>query len=72
MAYKIYVEKSEIPNFATIKILHKQYMLVKNMMDQDSSVSTVTGYELDRWGSIPGRGKTFYLLQSIQTGSRAH
>jgi hypothetical protein len=41
-------------------------------MEQDSPVSTVRGYGLDRWDSIPGRGKIFSLLHSIQTDSRTH
>jgi hypothetical protein len=27
---------------------------------QKSSLGTATGYELEDWGSTPGRGKTFY------------
>jgi hypothetical protein len=30
------------------------------------------GYGLDSRGSIPGRGKRFSLLHSVQTGSGAH
>jgi hypothetical protein len=30
------------------------------------------GYELESWGSIPGRGKRFSLLHSVQTGSGIH
>jgi hypothetical protein len=40
-------------------------------MSWDSSVGTVTSYGLDGRGLIPGRGKDFSLLQSLQTGSRA-
>jgi hypothetical protein len=29
-------------------------------------------YGLDSRGSIPGRGKRFFLLHSVQTGSGAH
>jgi hypothetical protein len=29
-------------------------------MSRDRSVSIVTGYGLDGWGSIPGRGKRFF------------
>jgi hypothetical protein len=35
-------------------------------------VGVVTGHGLDDRGSIPGRGKTFSLLHSIQPGSGAH
>jgi hypothetical protein len=39
---------------------------------RDSSVVIVTGYGLDVQGSIPGRGKRFSLLRSVQTRSEAH
>jgi hypothetical protein len=42
------------------------------MRDQDSSVGTETGYGLDCWGSIPGRGKIFFFSINIQTGSDVH
>jgi hypothetical protein len=35
-------------------------------------VGIATGCGLDARGSIPGRGKGFYLLRSVQTGSGAH
>jgi hypothetical protein len=35
----------------------------------DISVGVATGYKLDSWGSIPGRGKKFLALHSPQTGS---
>jgi hypothetical protein len=38
------------------------YTYVKN-----SSVSIVTGYGLDGWGSIPGRGKRFFYNPSVHT-----
>jgi hypothetical protein len=38
----------------------------------DSSVDLATGYGLDGRGSIPGRGKIFFLLHSVQTGSEDH
>jgi hypothetical protein len=37
-----------------------------------SKAGIATGYGLDGWGWIPGRGKRFYLLYSVQTGSGAH
>jgi hypothetical protein len=30
------------------------------------------GYGLDGQGSIPSKGKDFFLLHSVQTGSEAH
>jgi hypothetical protein len=39
---------------------------------QISSVCIAIGYELDGWGSIPDRGKRYFLLHSVQTGSGAH
>jgi hypothetical protein len=36
------------------------------------SVSITTDYRMDGRGSIPGRGKRFSLLWSVQTGSGAH
>lgn len=33
------------------------------MYNTDSSVGTVTDYELDEWGSIPGRHKRFFSFQ---------
>jgi hypothetical protein len=39
---------------------------------QDSSVGTPMGYRLDDRGSIPGQGKIFSLLRSVQTDSGAH
>jgi hypothetical protein len=38
----------------------------------DSSVIIVTGYGLDCRGSIPDKGKTFFLLQSVMVDSVAH
>jgi hypothetical protein len=38
----------------------------------DSSVGIATGYELGERGSIPGRGKTFFPVQMVQTDSGAH
>jgi hypothetical protein len=32
-----------------------------NFHSRDSSVSKVTGYELDDWGSIPSRGMDFFF-----------
>jgi hypothetical protein len=37
-----------------------------------NSVGIATGYGLDDRGSIPGRGKRFSLLPSVQTGSGVH
>jgi hypothetical protein len=39
---------------------------------RDSSVGVATGYELEGWGSILGRGKVFSLTHSVQTGSEAY
>lgn len=36
---------------------------------QDSSVSSVTGYGMDGQSLIPGRGRNFSLLNSVQAGS---
>jgi hypothetical protein len=41
-------------------------------LSRDSSVGVATGYGLDGWGSIPGTGRDFPLLHSVQTGSGAH
>jgi hypothetical protein len=32
-----------------------------NLINYGSSVSTVSDYRLDDWGSIPGRGKGFFV-----------
>jgi hypothetical protein len=45
---------------------------VTNQPSWDSSVCIAMGYRLDSRGSIHGRGKRFFLLQSIQTDSGAH
>jgi hypothetical protein len=37
-----------------------------------SRADTETGYELDGRGFIPGRGKRFSPIHSVQTGSEAH
>jgi hypothetical protein len=34
--------------------------------------SVVSDYRLDDWGSIPGRGRGFFLLACVQTGTEAH
>jgi hypothetical protein len=39
---------------------------------RDNSVDTAMGYGLDGRGSIPERGKRFFLLHSVQTGSGAN
>jgi hypothetical protein len=39
---------------------------------RDSSVGIATGYRPDGLDSIPGIGKSFFPLHSIQTGSGAH
>jgi hypothetical protein len=44
----------------------------KANMGRDSSVGTAMGYGLDGRGSIPGRGKRFSPLHSVQTGSGPH
>jgi hypothetical protein len=38
----------------------------------DKQVGIVTHYGLDDWNSILGRGKTFFLLHSVQTGTGTH
>jgi hypothetical protein len=50
-------------------------MIVKMMMMMMmiiSSVGTAMGHGLDGQGSIPIIVQTFFLLDTIQTGSRAH
>jgi hypothetical protein len=37
----------------------------------DSSASIATGYGMNVWGSVPGRGKRF-LFHSVKTGSGVH
>jgi hypothetical protein len=39
---------------------------------RDISLVMATGYGLDGWGSIPGTGKRYSILHSVQTGSVAH
>jgi hypothetical protein len=41
-------------------------------ISRDSSDGIATVHELDGWASIPGRGKRFYVLHSVETGSGAH
>jgi hypothetical protein len=41
-------------------------------MSPDSSGGIARGYGLDDRSSIPGRGKNFSLLHSVQNGSRVH
>jgi hypothetical protein len=45
-----------------------KYIYINN----DSSVRIVKGYELDGQSSIPGSGKSFSLLHSVQTSSGIH
>jgi hypothetical protein len=40
------------------------------ILSQGISVSIVTGYGLDDWGSIPCRGNNFSPRYSVQTGSQ--
>jgi hypothetical protein len=42
------------------------------MGSRDNSVGTATGYGLEGWGSIPGRGNTFPLIRNFQAGSGTH
>jgi hypothetical protein len=42
----------------SVCIGHRYHMLSLFLLD--SSASVVTGYGLDGWGSIPGRGKRFF------------
>jgi hypothetical protein len=46
--------------------------LKKVVISWDSTVSTVTGPGLDGQRLIPGKGRDFSLLCSVQTGSGAH
>jgi hypothetical protein len=39
---------------------------------RDSSVGIAMGYGMDGWGSIPGMGKGFSLLHSVQTSYEGH
>jgi hypothetical protein len=39
---------------------------------QNNSVSRVTGYELDKQGSIPDMVRNFSLHQHVQAGSAFH
>jgi hypothetical protein len=43
-----------------------------NYKSRRSSVGIATGYELDGRGSLHGRGKKFFSLHNVQTGSRIH
>jgi hypothetical protein len=42
------------------------------LWSQDNSVCIEAGYGLDVQCSIPSRGKGFFLLHGIQTGSEVH
>jgi hypothetical protein len=57
-----------LPKTATLLLL----LLLLLLFSRDGSVGIETGYKLQGWGSIPGRGKSFYLLHSVQTGPGAH
>jgi hypothetical protein len=48
------------------------YHIIFSQPSRDSWVGTATEYELDCPGSIPGRGKRFSLLHSVQNGSGIH
>jgi hypothetical protein len=46
----------------------KGSMEAKSLMNQNSSVSKVTGYRLSDWGLIPNKGRLF-SPHHIETGS---
>jgi hypothetical protein len=46
--------------------------MIGTVLTRDSSVDIARGYWLDGRGLIPGRGKMFFLLHSVQTGSGAY
>jgi hypothetical protein len=48
------------------------FIVYLSTKSRDSSVGIASGYVLDSWGLIPGRGKGFSLLHRVQIGSRAH
>jgi hypothetical protein len=48
------------------------YCTITEMSSPDSSVGIATAYGLGGQGSIPGKGKSFFLLHNVRTGSEAH
>jgi hypothetical protein len=58
-----------LQSLKVVSLLKHVIMFARN---QGNSVRIVIVYRLDGWGSIPGRGRRFSRLHSIQTNSGAH
>jgi hypothetical protein len=54
----------ELQHVINIQCQHKHSLSTASEWSWDSLVGIANGYELDSWGSIPGRGKRFCTLLS--------
>jgi hypothetical protein len=58
--------------FLIIKSLKKCMCILQRTKKLGYSISIATGYEMDGRGSIPSRGRRFYIPHKVHTTSGAH